>query len=126
MNPCETPNCIAKKTLNIKDNILFILLINVRSIIGEFADWITNLILVRKKFTFIIITESWLTDESILVPENNGYKSRAGYFNTDVLSNSIPMQCQHISSVRSSNGYATSSIDCTKRSNVVSRRSFNK
>ena len=60
---------------NLKDNNLSVLTVNARSITGKFADLITNLNLIRKRFTFIIITESWLTEESNFVLEINGYKS---------------------------------------------------
>ena len=60
---------------SLKDNILSVLTVNAGSITGKFLDLITNLILIRKRFTFIIITESWLTEESNFVLEINGYKS---------------------------------------------------
>ena len=60
---------------NLEDNNIPVLTVNARSITGKFADLITNLNLVRKRFTFIIITEYWLTDESNFVLEINGYKS---------------------------------------------------
>ena len=60
---------------NLKDNNLPVLTVNACSITGKFADLITNLKLIRKRFTFIIITESWLTEESYFVLEINGYKS---------------------------------------------------
>ena len=74
---------------------------NARSITGKFSDLIANLNLIRKRFTFIIITESWLTEKSNFVLEINGYKSNTlngvgrtgggtqifylGYIITDVL-----------------------------------------
>ena len=60
---------------NLKDNNLSALTVNARSITGKFADLITNLNLIIKRFTFIIITESWLTEESNFILEINGYKS---------------------------------------------------
>ena len=48
---------------------------NARSITFGFADLVTALNLVRKRLTFIIITESCLTEESNLALEINGYKS---------------------------------------------------
>ena len=56
-------------------NNLFVLTVNVLNKTGKFADLITNLNHIKKQFTFIIITESWLTDESNFVLEINGYKS---------------------------------------------------
>ena len=44
-------------------------------ITGKIPDLITNMNLIRKQFTFIIITESWLREESNFVPEINGYRS---------------------------------------------------
>ena len=44
-------------------------------ITGKFGDLITNSNLVRKCFTYTIIMESWLTDESNFVLEIKGYKS---------------------------------------------------
>ena len=46
-----------------------------RSITGKFTDLITNSNLIRKRFTFTIITESWLTEESNFVLKLNEYKS---------------------------------------------------
>ena len=60
---------------NLKDNNLFVLTVNARSITGKFADLIIILYLVRKRFTFIIMTESWLTKESFFIQELNEYKS---------------------------------------------------
>ena len=60
---------------NLKDNNLSVLTVNGRCITGKFADLITNSNLIRKQFTFIIITESWLTEESYFVLEINGNKS---------------------------------------------------
>ena len=53
---------------NLNDNNLSVLTVNERSITGQFADLITNLNHVRKRFIFIIITVSWLTDESTFCP----------------------------------------------------------
>ena len=64
---------------NLKDNTLYILTLNARSVTGKFADLNANLKLVRKRFTFIIITESWLTKESNYGLESNGNKSHTKY-----------------------------------------------
>ena len=60
---------------NLKDNNLSVLTVNTHSTTGKFADLITNLNLIRNRFTYIIITESWLTEEFNFVLELNGYKS---------------------------------------------------
>ena len=58
-----------------KDNNLSIFTVNARCITGQFPDLTTNLIFVRKRFTFIIITESRLKDKINFVLEIIGYKS---------------------------------------------------
>ena len=60
---------------NLKYNNLSVLTVNARSITGNFAYLITNLNLIRKRSTFIIIPDSWLTYETNFVLEINGYKS---------------------------------------------------
>ena len=60
---------------NLGDNNSSVLTVNARSITCNFVDLITNLNLVRQRFTLIIITESWLGDESIFILEIIGYKS---------------------------------------------------
>ena len=62
---------------NLKENNLSILTVDAHSITGKFADLVTNLNLVRKRFSFIIVTESWLSYDSNLVLEINGYKSHS-------------------------------------------------
>ena len=42
---------------------------------SKFADPVTNLNLIRKWFSFIVITESWLTEESYFALEIIGYKA---------------------------------------------------
>ena len=59
---------------NFKDNNLSVLAVNVRSITVKLADMISNLNLAKKRFTFIINVDHWLTDESNFVLEINGYK----------------------------------------------------
>ena len=61
---------------NLEDNNIPVLTVNARSITGKFADLITSINLVRKRFNFIIITDSWLIDESNSVLVIIGYKSR--------------------------------------------------
>ena len=56
-------------------NNLSLLTVNVLSITGKIPDLVTNLKLFCKRFIFIIITGSWLTEEFNLVVEINGYKS---------------------------------------------------
>ena len=46
---------------NLKENNLSILTVNAHSITGKFADLVTNLNLVRKRFSFIIVTELLLS-----------------------------------------------------------------
>ena len=43
---------------NLKDKNLSVITVNAHNITGKFTDLITNLNLVRKRFTFIIIKES--------------------------------------------------------------------
>ena len=57
---------------NLKDINLSVLNVNARSITGKIADLITNLNLIIEQFTFIIIAESWLTEESNFVLEIKG------------------------------------------------------
>ena len=59
----------------LKDNNLSILTVNSRNITGKSVYLTINLKLVRKRFTFIIITEYQLTFESQLPIENNGHTS---------------------------------------------------
>ena len=59
----------------LKENNLSILIVNAHSITGKIADLVTNLNLVRKRFSFIKVTESLLRYDSNLVLEINGYKS---------------------------------------------------
>ena len=62
---------------NLKENILSILTVDAHSITGKFVDLVTNLNLMRKCFSFIIVTETWLSYDSNLVLEINGYKSQS-------------------------------------------------
>ena len=62
---------------NLKENNLSILTVNAYSITGKFSDLVTTLNLVRKHFSFIIVTESLLSYDSNLVLETNGYKSHS-------------------------------------------------
>ena len=62
---------------NLKENNLSILTVNTHSIIGKFADLVTNLKLVRKRFSFIIVIESLLTYDSNLFLDFDGYKSHS-------------------------------------------------
>ena len=48
----------------LKENNLSILTVNAHSITGKFADLVTNLNLVIKRFYFVIVTESWLSYDS--------------------------------------------------------------
>ena len=59
---------------NIKYNKLSVLTVNARSITGKIEEFIAILNLITNRFTFIIITESWLTEEYNFVLEINGYK----------------------------------------------------
>ena len=56
---------------NLKEKYLSILSVNARSITGKFVEKLTNLKLIRTRFSFVIIMEFWFTDESI---EKNVYK----------------------------------------------------
>ena len=60
---------------NLKENNLFVFTVNAHSKTGKFADLVTNLNLVRKRFSFSIFTESRFSYDSNLVSEINGYKS---------------------------------------------------
>ena len=62
---------------NLKGNNLSTLTVNAPSITSKFADLVTNLNLVRKRFSFIKVTESWLSYDSISVLEINFYKSHS-------------------------------------------------
>ena len=62
---------------NPKENHLSILTVNAHSLTGKFADLVTNLNLLRKRFFFIIVTDLWLSYYSDLVLEINGYKSHS-------------------------------------------------
>ena len=53
-----------------------VLTVNARRIRDKFQDLTSNLNLVRKWFYFIIITESWIIDESKFFLEINGSKSQ--------------------------------------------------
>ena len=48
---------------------------NVRSIGNKFSNHLADLNIVRKRFTFIVIPETWLKNGSDLVLEFDGYKS---------------------------------------------------
>ena len=63
---------------NLKDN-LSILTVNAHSITCKSVDLVTNINLVRKRFSFIIVTESWLTYDSILILEIIGFIGYKSY-----------------------------------------------
>ena len=60
---------------NQKENNLSHLTVNTYSITGKIADLVTNLNLVIKRVSFIKATKTWLSYDSKLVLETNGYKS---------------------------------------------------
>ena len=62
---------------NLKENNLFILTVNAYSITGKFSDLVTDLNLVRNRFSFIIVTELWLSHDSSLAQEIDGYNSHS-------------------------------------------------
>ena len=80
---------------NLKKNNLFVLILNELIITSKFAELVANFNLIRKRFSIIIITESWLTEKSYLVLESYGYKSitinregrTRGCFPTEVANN---------------------------------------
>ena len=51
------------------------LTVNMRSIISKFSELSNNLSSIKHKFTFIVITESWLTPFSDFALNIDGYKS---------------------------------------------------
>ena len=62
---------------SLKENNLCILTMKAQSMSGKFVDLVTNLNLVRKRFSFIIVTESLLSYDSNLALEINSYKSHS-------------------------------------------------
>ena len=60
--------------INFKVNRLSILTVNERNIIGKFDELVTCSSLLEGVLYFFITTECWLSDESNLVSELDGYK----------------------------------------------------
>ena len=69
-------NALVKK---FKKQKLSFLCINVRSFIGKFLELHSYLSNLHEKFTFIVVTETWLTKETDLVLEISGYRSQSLY-----------------------------------------------
>ena len=59
----------------IQENNLSCLTVNGRSIGNKFSNLLAKLNIAKKRFTFIVITETWLKSDSDFVLEIDGYKS---------------------------------------------------
>ena len=62
-----------------KERKLSIICVNLRSMINKFAEFVANLFMLKSRFSFIIITETWLKKENDIGFEIPGYKSQAIY-----------------------------------------------
>ena len=71
-------------TQNIDSSKLSLLTINVRSLPGKYAELCANLSGVEKKLTFIVVVETWLTNDKDRSFELNGYKSHSLYRSNQV------------------------------------------
>ena len=60
---------------------LSVLSINMRSLFNKFAEFLAHLTLLKHKFTLIVITESWLSENRDVGFEIDGYLSQAIYRN---------------------------------------------
>ena len=60
-------------------NKLSILCFNARSILNKFTDFKTYLSMINFRFTFLLITETWLHENSNISLELPGYKSLSVY-----------------------------------------------
>ena len=58
---------------------LSVLSVNMRSITNKFSEFQANLAVLKHRFTFILITETWLNVEKDYVLELDGYKSMSYY-----------------------------------------------
>ena len=61
------------------NNKFSIICVNARSIIKKFTELQSYLSFIEKKFSFIIITESWLRSETDVALELDGYRSKSLY-----------------------------------------------
>ena len=73
------PRCVKKPwgklNRHFKKRGLSFLSLNIRSLTGKFSEFIAHLNLIKKKFTFILITESWLSSKTDCAFDIEGYKS---------------------------------------------------
>ena len=78
-SPVHVPDCKFVTWLDLAKNIkklgLSCFSINIRSISGKFGELVAHLNAIGKKFTFILITETWLRDDTDVGFNIKGYKS---------------------------------------------------
>ena len=60
------------------ENLSF-LTINIRSLPGKFSEFVAHLNMVKHKFTFIVVVETWLSEWTDLALDIEGYKSYSLY-----------------------------------------------
>ena len=91
-----------------KSSKLSLLCVNLRSMIGKFSELVAHLNIIKNKFTFIIITETWLSESIDFALDIDGYHSKALYRNNNgggikiyYLKN---IKCSTIDSLTSSDG----------------------
>ena len=64
---------------NIKVENSNIISINMRSIVGKFGEFVSYLNVVKKPFTFIVLTETWLSESTDYGYDIEGYESLSVY-----------------------------------------------
>ena len=78
-----SPNCMNIECKELKSKLFessfSLLSVNIRSLSCKFSEFLSHLSLVQKKFSFICITETWLTKEKDIGLEIEGYKSVSFY-----------------------------------------------
>ena len=75
---CSTSNWSALSN-SLEENKFFVLSMNIRRMTGKFSEFISHLNLVGKRFTFIVITETWLSESTDIGFDNEGYRCVSVY-----------------------------------------------
>ena len=75
------PNCSDIEWVNLSREIscgeLSVLTINMRSLAGKFPELVSHLKLLNRKFSIVILVETWLSDATDIAFEIEGYNSFA-------------------------------------------------
>ena len=62
---------------------------------NQFSEFLANLSILKSRFTFIVVTETWLTGEKDIGLDINGYKSHSVY-RDDTIGGGIKMYIRTI------------------------------